>query len=188
MKHLASIEAVLFVAGEEGVRADELARILEISEEDVFNYVQRLKKQYENMDSSALDIIDTAESFKLVTKKDYAEVVKKYAHSPAGGNLSKAALEVLSIIAYKQPVTRMEIEEIRGVQSSGSLQKLLLHSLVSEKGRLKLPGRPVLYGTTEAFLDYFGLKSLEELPDLSVEEEEEEKSLFFESFQKTFEE
>lgn len=188
MNRLASIEAILFVAGEEGVRADELSRLLEISEDEVMQALHELKEQYLSRESCALSVIDTAKRFKLVTKKEYAEVVKSYAHSPASGNLTKAILEVLSIIAYKQPVTRMEIDEIRGVQSSGAVQKLSLHGLIAEKGRLKTPGRPVLYGTTDAFLDYFGLKSLEELPELSIDEEEKEDNLFFETFQKTFEE
>lgn len=122
-------------------------------------------------------------------KKEYAEVIKSYAISPLSTNLSQAALETLAIIAYKQPLTRMEIDEIRGVQTSGALQKLTLRGLIEEKGRVEGPGRAILYGTSRYFLDYFGLKKLSELPkisDLEQEPAENESDLFFEQFNQQF--
>lgn len=188
MNDVASVEAVLFVAGEEGVSIEELARILNGSNDKALETIQQLNDKYNEDPFSALTIIDTAESFKLVTKKDYADVIQSYAQSPSRSHLSKAALEVLAIVAYKQPITRMEIDDIRGVQSTGPLQKLILHRLIMEKGRMKTPGRPVVYGTTEEFLDYFGLNSLKDLPNITEEENNHQKSLFFESFQQAFEE
>ena len=103
--------------------------------------------------------------------------------------LSQAALETLAIVAYKQPITRSEVDEIRGVQSAGSVQKLAARQLIEEKGRVEGPGRAILYGTTEYFMDYFGLKDLEELPDIqSMEEELLEElptDLFFDRYQET---
>lgn len=105
-------------------------------------------------------------------------------------NLSQAALETLAIIAYKQPLTRMEIDEIRGVQTSGALQKLTLRGLIEPKGRAEGPGRAILYGTSGYFMDYFGLKDLNDLPkitELETETSEKESDLFFERFNQQFE-
>ena len=124
----------------------------------------------------------------MATKKGFASLVKRYFESPTMTELSGAALETLAIIAYKQPVTRLDIDEIRGVQSSGMLQKLLLLGLIEEGGRLELPGRPIVYKTTEAFLDYFGLESLAALPALPKVEDEETRTDgtdFLELFQQT---
>lgn len=101
----------------------------------------------------------------MTTKKELAPLLKRYAQGTSN-TLSQAAVETLAIIAYKQPITRVEIEQIRGVQVSGAVQRLSAHNLIEEKGRVEGPGRPILYGTTSYFLDYFGLKSLKELPDI----------------------
>ena len=120
--------------------------------------MQELNQRYEENEDSALAYFRSWESFLfLSTKKEVAPLLKKYAESPMGNSLSQAALETLSIIAYKQPITRIEVEEIRGVQSSGSVQKLVAKRLIEEKGRVDGPGRAILYGTTEYFMDYFGL-------------------------------
>ncbi|MER1954469.1 SMC-Scp complex subunit ScpB [Desemzia incerta] len=186
----ATIEALLFVAGDEGLSLEEAASLLESTTQEVYAALMKLQQKYKSRDSG-LTLLEVGNRFELATKKDYSAVIKKYAASPYATNLSQAALETLAIVAYKQPITRMEIDEIRGVQSSGSLQKLVLRGLVQEKGRVETPGRPILYGTTEYFMDYFGLKELGDLPDISelgVENEEKETDLFFERFSEQFNE
>lgn len=134
-------------------------------------------------------MLEVGNHYQLATKKEYAGIIKKYAVSPLSTNLSQAALETLAIIAYKQPLTRMEIDEIRGVQTSGALQKLLLRGLIEDKGRVNGPGRAILYGTTNYFMDYFGLKNIKELPaidELEQDQEEVESDLFFEKFNQQF--
>ena len=184
----AAIEALLFVAGDEGLSLEEIASLLETSTQTVYAELMKLQGKYKT-NESGLTLLEVGNRFELATKKEYSTVVKKYAASPFATNLSQAALETLAITAYKQPITRMEIDEIRGVQSSGSLQKLVLRGLIKERGRVETPGRPILYGTTDYFMDYFGLKELSELPDiteLSMEKDEKETDLFFERFNEQF--
>lgn len=179
----AALEALLFISGEEGLSKKELLRSLEIEEHQLKDLLDELYEKY-NQSTSGIDLIYTAGSYKLVTKAHYEDVVKEYAQSLDSQKLSKQALELLAIVAYRQPVTRLTIEEIRGVQSSGLIQKLQLHDLIEESGRLDLPGRPFVYSTTAYFLDYFGLESLDDLPVVK-EENGEEKNLFFDSFEAT---
>lgn len=184
----AAIEALLFVAGDEGLSLEELSTLLEQSTQEVYTALMQLQQKHE-LETSGLTLLEVGNRFELATKKEYSAVVKKYAVSPFATSLSQAALETLAIIAYKQPVTRMEIDEIRGVHSSGSLHKLGLRGLIEEKGRVEAPGRPIIYGTTNYFMDYFGLKELTELPDISElesEEEENETELFYERFTQQF--
>lgn len=180
------IEAILFVVGEEGVGLEELAFLLEISTSKTYETLMSLKEKYESEPDSALNLLEVGNHFKLSTKKELAPLLKKYAQSPLSNALSQAALEVLSIIAYKQPISRVEIDEIRGVQSSGSIQKLVARQLIEEKGRVDGPGRAILYGTTDYFMDYFGLKTLSELPDIQQMEaeitEEIPLDLFYERY------
>ncbi|WP_208558757.1 SMC-Scp complex subunit ScpB [Marinilactibacillus kalidii] len=187
MNETAVYEALLFVAGDEGLTLKEMAKLTNATTEHVLVSLKKLLHDYNTKETSALTIIETANKYRLVTKESYSSVVSAYAQSPLMQKLSKALLETLAIIAYKQPITRMEIEEIRGVQLATALHKLRIRDLIQEVGRLEAPGRPVLYGTTDYFLDYFGLNALSELPELSIEEEVEETSLFFESFQQSFE-
>ncbi|OJG53185.1 hypothetical protein RV05_GL001511 [Enterococcus hirae] len=141
-----------------------------------------LKTRYENDPASALHILETEAHVVLTTKKELAPLLKRYAQGTSN-TLSQAAVETLAIIAYKQPITRVEIEQIRGVQVSGAIQRLAAHQLIEEKGRVEGPGRPILYGTTPYFLDYFGLNSLKDLPDIQAMEhslnEESSLDLFF---------
>ncbi|GAB2500156.1 SMC-Scp complex subunit ScpB [Alkalibacterium psychrotolerans] len=178
MKELASYEALLFVAGEDGLKLEELAQLTRSTPDHVSASLKRLKVKYESDEESGLTLIETADNIRLVTKKSLSPLVQLYAQSPLSKQLSKASIETLAVIAYKQPITRMEIEEIRGVQLSSSLQKLKLRQLIQEIGRLDAPGKPVLYGTTDYFLDYFGLNDLTELPELEIEEELTNQSLF----------
>ncbi|GGC80936.1 SMC-Scp complex subunit ScpB [Enterococcus wangshanyuanii] len=172
MTTISQIEAILFVVGEEGIGLEELSYLLELSTAKTYESLTALKERYETDDQSALNILEVGNHFVLSTKKSFAPLLKKYAQSPISNALSQAALETLSIVAYKQPISRVEVDEIRGVQSAGSMQKLVARQLIEEKGRVDGPGRAILYGTTAYFMDYFGLKSLEELPDIQQMEEE----------------
>lgn len=180
------IEAILFVVGEEGIGLEELAYLLETSTSKTYETLMSLKEKYESEPDSALNILEVGNHFKLSTKREFAPLLKKYAQSPLSNALSQAALEALSIIAYKQPISRVEVDEIRGVQSSGSIQKLVARQLIEEKGRVDGPGRAILYGTTNYFMDYFGLKTLSELPDIKQMEaeiaEEIPLDLFYERY------
>ena len=168
MKEYQEIEALLFIVGQEGIRLEELSTILNRSQTVVHTQLMELAKRYEEDDQSALCILEVGQQFILSTKQLLAPLLKEYARSPLSGRLSQAALETLAIIAYKQPITRVEIETIRGVKASGSLQKLVALQLVEEKGRVDGPGRAILYGTSAYFMNSFGLKDLTELPDLEV--------------------
>ncbi|MER2063954.1 MAG: SMC-Scp complex subunit ScpB [Alkalibacterium sp.] len=178
MNEFATYEALLFIAGEEGMKLHDLAQLTKATPEHVKTCLKQLSAHYLDDESSGLKLLETAETYRLVTKKEFSAVIEQYAQSPLTKKLSKASVETLAVIAYKQPITRMEIEDIRGVQLSSSLQKLKLRNLIQEIGRVEAPGRPVLYGTTEYFLDYFGLNDLTELPELEVEEEIENQRLF----------
>ena len=164
--YISVLEGLLFVAGDDGITLEEASYILELERRAVRQLLDELKKRLED-ENSGLELLLTASHYKLVTKASLKSYIEKYAVSPYSSQLSQASLETLAIIAYKQPVTRVDIESIRGVQSSGSIQKLLLRDLIEEAGRLETPGRPKLYKTTAYFMDYFGLESLDALPDAS---------------------
>ena len=164
--YISVLEGLLFVAGDDGITLEEASYILELERSAVRQLLDELKKRLED-ENSGLELLLTASHYKLVTKASLKSYIEKYAVSPYSSQLSQASLETLSIISYKQPVTRVDIESIRGVQSSGSIQKLLLRDLIEEAGRLETPGRPKLYKTTAYFMDYFGLESLDALPDAS---------------------
>lgn len=164
--YISVLEGLLFVAGDDGITLEEASYILELERSAVRQLLDELKKRLED-ENSGLELLLTASHYKLVTKASLKSYIEKYAVSPYSSQLSQASLETLAIIAYKQPVTRVDIESIRGVQSSGSIQKLLLRDLIEEAGRLETPGRPKIYKTTAYFMDYFGLESLDALPDAS---------------------
>lgn len=189
MNEIGAVETLLFVAGDEGLSLEEIATVLDCTTQFAFQLLTQLQKNYESSKASGLMLLEVGNHYQLATKKEYAGIIKKYAVSPLSTNLSQAALETLAIIAYKQPLTRMEIDEIRGVQTSGALQKLLLRGLIEDKGRVNGPGRAILYGTTNYFMDYFGLKNIKELPaidELEQDQEEVESDLFFEKFNQQF--
>lgn len=162
--YISILQGLLFVAGDDGITLEEASYILELERSAVRQLFEELEKKLDSEDSG-LEILLTASHYKLVTKASLKPYIEKYAVSPYSSQLSQASLETLAIIAYKQPVTRIDIETIRGVQSSGSIQKLLLRDLIEEASRLDSPGRPKLYKTTAYFMDYFGLESLDALPD-----------------------
>lgn len=191
MEVFSKIEALLFVAGDEGLTLNELGHMVNLPTATTYDCLIQMKQEYQDDNRRAFTILEVGESFILSTKKEFASLLKYYAQSSINQNLSQAALETLSIVAYKQPITRAEIEELRGVQSSGSVQKLVARRLIEEKGRVEGPGRAILYGTTPYFFDYFGLKSIDELPEVTQLEEMSEKEipndLFFDRFKDQFE-
>ena len=181
MSKLAEIEALLFVAGEDGLRVRQLADLLSIPPTGVIQSLEKLAEKYRKDEDSSLALLETSNAYKIVTKQDFADLLREYSKAPINQSLSRAALETLSIIAYKQPITRIEVDEIRGVNSSGAISKLQIFDLIRENGKKEVLGRPHLYVTTDYFLDYMGINSLEELP--VVEETElitEESQLFAE--------
>ncbi|MFJ5621178.1 SMC-Scp complex subunit ScpB [Peribacillus loiseleuriae] len=182
------VEALLFAAGDEGLSLKQLTSVLEMAELQTKEVLQDLKEYYEE-NESGLQLVEIADVYQLATKKEHSDYIKKLVESSGSGGLSQASLETLAIIAYKQPITRTEIEEVRGVKTDRPLQTLISKALVKEIGRAEGAGRAYLFGTTKEFLDYFGLKTLEELPALGASTEENfeqgEADLFFEKFQET---
>lgn len=160
------LEAILFVA-DAPVELGTLAQLLQCSTEQVEAGLQALEAQ---LDGRGLRLQRFRNRVRMVTAPDLAPVVERFLGLNLSARLSQAALETLAIIAYRQPITRAEIDRIRGVQSSGVLRTLLARELIEEVGRLDTVGHPILYGTTFRFLEYFGLKSLDELPPLEPDE------------------
>jgi len=158
------IEAILFAAGRE-VKITELMSALEASSEEVITLVESMKEDYKN-ENRALQIVNVGEAYQLCTKQEYYEYLYTIFDKRNKPNLSQAAIETLAIIAYNPKITRAEIEAIRGVNSDGTIYKLLDYNLIEETGKLDAPGRPGTYGVTSEFLRIFGFNNLNELPDL----------------------
>jgi len=179
MNYKGLIEGLLFVAGDEGLTLIDLCSVIGVSDDIILSSLNELINDYENIDRG-IRIELFGESYKLVTKKEYKEYLKKLVPDEED-LLTQSNLETLAIIAYNQPITRMQVEEIRGVNSSHVIRKLLMRDLICEKGRSDLPGRPILYGTTDFFLDYFGISSLDKLPQIELPESDDEETNLFES-------
>lgn len=183
MKNKAILEGLLFVVGEDGLTLDQIEEVLELTEDEVKSLVNDLKHSYEQEDRG-LRIDFLGNRLKLTTKFEHREYYQKLLENPDTNILSQAALETLAIIAYNEPITRMQVDKIRGVSSSQMIRKLVAKGLIKESGRSDLPGRPILYETTNEFLDYFGLSNIDELPDMEKyidevkEEKEEETDLY----------
>ena len=174
----AVLEGLLFVVGEDGLTLDQIEDVLNISEEESKALIMELKKDYED-ESRGLRVDFLGNRFKITTKFEHKEYYQKLIENPETNFLSQAALETLAIVAYNEPVTRIQVDEIRGVSSSSIMRKLVAKGFIKETGRSELPGRPILYETTHEFLDYFGLSTIEDLPKLddilqNVEKEEED--------------
>ncbi|WP_449536807.1 SMC-Scp complex subunit ScpB [Ferdinandcohnia sp. Marseille-Q9671] len=184
----AIVEGLLFAAGDEGLTLKQMAVVLEVKESTALDIVNELKDDYLNL-GRGINLVEVAGTYQLTTKKEHAVYLKKLVESPSASSLSQAALETLAIIAYRQPITRAEIEEIRGVKTERPINTLTAKALIKEVGRVEGTGRAILYGTTKEFLEYFGLKTIKELPPLpdKVDEDyvQEEADLFFERFQET---
>ena len=172
-KMMAVIEAVLFAMGD-SVEMNTLVHVLCAGEEDVRRLIARMNDAYEKSDRG-IYIAELENSFQLCTKPELYEYLIKVAKVPRKYVMSDTLLETLSIIAYKQPVTKLEIEKIRGVSCDHAINRLVEFNLIQELGRLDAPGRPLLFGTTEEFLRTFGVKSLGELPELPREQMEDFK-------------
>lgn len=179
MNYKGLIEGLLFVSGDEGLTLIDLCSIIGVDDDIILSNINGLISDYENSDRG-IRIELFGESYKLVTKKEYKEYLKKLVPDEED-LLTQSNLETLAIIAYNQPITRMQIEEIRGVNSSHVVRKLLMRDLICEKGRSDLPGRPILYGTTDFFLDYFGINSLDKLPQIELPESDDVETNLFES-------
>lgn len=158
------IEAILFAAGRE-VKITELMSALEASSEEVITLVESMKEDYKN-ENRGLQIVNVGEAYQLCTKQEYYEYLYTIFDKRNKPNLSQAVIETLAIIAYNPKITRAEIEAIRGVNSDGTIYKLLDYNLIEETGKLDAPGRPGTYGVTSEFLRIFGFNNLNELPDL----------------------
>jgi segregation and condensation protein B len=177
------IEGLLFASGDEGIEAKQIAEAVELENKQVKQLLKELQDDYAKQ-QRGMQIVEFAGSYQMTTRPDHAPYFQKLAISPTRASLSQAALETLSIVAYRQPVTRAEIEEVRGVNVDRAVHTLVAKGLIQDVGRAEMIGRPILYGTTKNFLDYFGLSSIRELPDSSDWEDvaklEQETKLLFE--------
>ncbi len=173
-KREAAIEAILFTMGD-AVEAEKIAAAIELDTPSTEKLLHEMMERYRKEDRG-IQMIELDHSYQLCTKKEYYETLIKIARQPQKIVLTDVLMETLSIIAYKQPVTRIEIEKIRGVKSDHAVNKLVEFGLVKELGRLDAPGKPLLFGTTEEFLRHFGVQSLEELPVINPMQVEDFKS------------
>ena len=162
------IEAILFTMGE-SVELNKIAAAIEHDEETTRKIIHRMMDKYEAEDRG-VRIIELEDAFQMCTKTQMYEYLIRVAKQPKKYVLTDVLLETLSIIAYKQPVTKLEIEKIRGVKSDHAVNKLVEYNLVCEKGRMEAPGKPILFGTTEEFLRRFSIQSVEDLPSLNPEQ------------------
>lgn len=182
----ALVEGLLFVSGEDGLTLEELANITEENIDDIKNTIKELYEDYEK-DDRGIQIEYLGNHYKLTTKSIHKKYYKKLVSNEEASPLTQSSLEVLAIIAYNSPITRVDIDNIRGVNSSYIVRKLLIKGLIEDVGYSDAPGRPKLYSITSKFLDYFGLGSLEELPKVSDNEEandnlDNEKDIFLSKY------
>jgi segregation and condensation protein B len=161
----AKIEAILFAYGEP-LSVEKLAEICEVTKPEILSELEALSARYSDNDESGLSLLKLGESYQIATKPDYAPYIKMAIEIKRQTPLSPAAMEVLAIVAYNQPVSKAFIEQVRGIDSASVVNTLNERGLVEEAGRLDLPGRPIAYRTTENFLRCFGLRKISELPPL----------------------
>ncbi len=179
----AVLEGILFVVGDEGISIDDIRKILNVEEEEeVKRILIELRKDYES-NERGLRISFLGNTFKLTTKEEHKEYYEKLVSDTKNPTLSNASLEVLAVIAYNEPITRLSIDEIRGVNSSQIVRRLLARGLIKVCGKADSIGKPNLYKTTDEFLDYFGLASKQDLPKIVVEEDNiDDKELYESNF------
>ena len=175
----AIVEGLLYIVGEDGVKAEQLAVAIDKSLEDTRIILENIQHKYAS-EIYGIELVGYGSVYKFITKKDVYPYAQVLFGTAKPGTLSQAALETLAIIAYKQPITRIEIEELRGVGAEVMLRKLLARNLIREAGRSEAPGRPILYEVTEEFMDSFKLYTLNELPDLPEYKQEDENENLFE--------
>lgn len=180
-KEKSVIESILFSAGRQ-VEAKELMSALELNEKDLISIMESMQEDYSN-ESRGIEIIKVNNAYQLCTKKQNYDYIYPIFDKRSKPNLSPAALEVLSIIAYNPKITKAELEAIRGVSSDGTIYRLLDYELIEEAGRLDAPGRPTLYRTSDKFLKMFGMTSLDELPELPRYKLDENQQIVIENFE-----
>jgi len=166
MNKIAVLEGLLFVVGEDGLTINQIVDILDVDNEEAKELISKLKEKYES-ETSGIRINFLGNTFKLTTKNEHREYYQKLIENPESSILSQAALETLAIVAYNQPITRIDVDEIRGVSSGQIMRKLVAKGLIKEIGRSDAVGRPILYKTTSEFLDYFGLATIDDLPKMT---------------------
>src|SRR5690625_1189557 len=166
------VEGLLFASGDEGITIQQLSDVIQIDDKTIQHIIEELMFEYEH-DNRGMIILQSNEVYHLTTKPEHNEYYKRFLQNPRSSRMSQASLETLAIIAYQQPITRTEIEGIRGVNSDYAVQTLLARSLVEKVGRKDTVGRPVLYATSKEFLTYFGLSSLNDLPPFPKDIDEE---------------
>ena len=176
----AALEGLLFVIGDEGLTLKDIASILEISDDEAKKLIKELYNELIK-DTRGIQLEYFGERFKLTTKSKHAKYFEKLVTNEQNNKLSSSALEVLSIIAYSGPITRVDIDKIRGVSSSYIVRKLVLKNLIEECGKSEEPGRPTLYKITNQFLNYFGLGSTKDLPKIKEVEKKEDNDNLFET-------
>ena len=169
---IAALEGLLFVVGDDGLSLNQMMEILEVEHDEAVELINKLKEEYEKKERG-IRLHFLGNTFKLTTKEEHKKYYQKLLVNEENNTLSNSALETLAIVAYNEPITRVEVDEIRGVQTSQMIRKLVAKGLLKECGRSELPGRPILYKTTSEFLDYFGLSDISELPKITPKSEQE---------------
>ena len=179
MNKEAILEGLLFFVGDEGLTLDNICEIMMIEKSEAQELLKKLREEY-SKENRGIRISFMGDAFKLTTKGEHKEYYQKLITTRGSNNLSQAALETLAIIAYNQPITRMEVDELRGISSINMIRKLMAKDLIKVSGKSSLPGKPNLYRTTSEFLDYFGLATLGDLPELpnALETSDDEQELF----------
>lgn len=183
-KYINIIEGLLFLSGENGLTIGEIVSLLNLDELDIEDNLKEIEIEYQK-DNHGIELIQTAQSYKFATKKEFASIFQKYAQVTFNENLPKSSVETLAIIAYNQPITRFQIEEIKGVSPNHSLQTLLNREIVHIVGKSSEIGHPNLYGTTDYFLDFIGINKLEDLPPLGefqIKDEQTEQNELFNDY------
>ncbi len=179
------LEGLLFVTGEDGLSLDEISKLLETTNEEALSLLEEYKKSLED-EKRGLKLVFLGNKYKLTTKEEHKSYYELLVDKVVSQTLSQSALETLAIIAYNKSITVGQIDEIRGVSSRDMVRKLLFKGLIDVDGKSDLPGKPMLYKTTDKFLDYFNLSSLDDLPKINMEEKEEmsedEKDLFISKY------
>ncbi|MDL2211598.1 SMC-Scp complex subunit ScpB [Erysipelotrichaceae bacterium OttesenSCG-928-M19] len=176
--NIAVLEGLLFLAGDEGIDNESIKTVLDIDDDEITGLISQIKDSLKSADRGLM-LVSLGNKYKMSTKPEHFEYYQKLVANPSNFIFSNAALETLAIIAYNQPITRLDIENIRGVNSDNMVRKLVARSLVKEVGRKDTIGRPMLYAITDDFLDVFNLTSLDELPELAnIELDEDEKDIF----------
>lgn len=175
----AIVEGLLYMVGDDGIKLEQLAAVIKKDLEDTGAILASIKARYDE-DTYGIELVGYGKTFKFITKREVAPYIQELFHTSKPNTLSQSALETLAIIAYKQPITRVEIEELRGVGADMMLRKLQARNLIREAGRSDAPGKPILYEVTEEFMDSFKLYTLNELPDLPEFNTDEESENLFE--------